>query len=331
MMVSRNEWKEHITSLKVPSFEKLYPTLVTAGKYAPSMHNTQPWIFKRHKNKVVISKNVDREIVHGDKRSHGFVIGMGAVIENISQVCDYFGYRVKVDHVDTTSVEVVFTKSKAKKSENHLVFSIPNRQTNRSLYLAKKNPKKFTETIKKLKGVVRIEGKKKDILGEIVKDADFASFSNKFFRSELATWIRHGKQHDNLGMNTHSMNFPPFLKPFISRLLPYLPVGKVAGKKDRELVKHTPTMLIIATKADTISSWIQAGRTYQYISLLASTFGMQTHPMYAPIHIDEYRDKLSNLFTKGLYPQFNLRVGFPSEERPHSSRLPIEKLMHEHI
>ena len=116
---------------------------------APSGHNSQPWQFHIKENVVSIRVNEERSLSYSDPKRRQLLIAMGCALENLLIAADYYGFDANVnyfpnagDHNLVVNIALRRTSS-AKWDSNHLIFSIPERRTNRNKFTNRLPPEDF--------------------------------------------------------------------------------------------------------------------------------------------------------------------------------------------
>jgi hypothetical protein len=96
---------------------------------------------------------------------------------------------------------------------------------------------------------------------------------------------------------------------------------KVNRKQNQLLFKeHTPYVVIIATKDDSLIGWIKAGQIYQRLSLILTKYKVSTSPWGAPIQIGNYYENIQAVLKISERPQMFLRMGHSVRDTRHSPK-----------
>lgn len=303
---------------------------------APSTHNSQPWQFKANKNEITLSlaKRVDLPV--GDPELRQRYIALGCALENLLIASDYYGYTATVKTQGNNNSNITISIESGihtpKKDEGHLIHEIKKRATNRSHYRMEPLTEELRQDIEKciFPGVhitfIEAQGRKE--LGDMISEATKDAMENVNFRKELAGFLRNNVTRAYIGMPGTGLGIPTLpslIAPFLMR---YLNLGK-ANKGDtlRTLREATPTFIVLSTEAQSPESWINAGRTYEHISLMATAKNFTTHPMVAPIEIGTHHERLRKFLGITHRPVFLFRIGIPEKKVVHSPRLPLNKVI----
>lgn len=303
---------------------------------APSTHNSQPWQFLIDEGRVTLSLVERVDLSVGDKDMRQRFIALGCALENLSIAFDYYGYITTIKiHGSGNKTKVTIDServtSSSKNNENHLIYAIGKRATNRSHYRTEGLSSALRHQIETCPffnvHIAIIEDQKQrmelgDMIGEATKDA----MGDISFRKELARFLRNNFTHAYDGMPGVGLGIPTlpsFIAPLLMR---YFNLGK-ANKSDvlRTLKEATPTFIVLSTEQQSPESWINAGRTYERITLIATANNLATHPMVAPIEIGKYHERLRELIGSIHRPVFLFRIGVPKKEVVHSPRFPVNK------
>lgn len=304
---------------------------------APSTHNSQPWQFKVRKNEITLSLASRVDLPVGDRELRQRYIALGCALENLLIAIDYYGYIATVKMLGNNNnidiiIRIELTVHTHTNDESHLIHQIKKRATNRSHYRMEPLTQQLRQDIDKciFPGVyiTFIEEQGRTELGDIISEATKDAMENISFRKELARFLRNNFTRAYTGMPGTGLGIPTLpslIAPFLMR---YLNLGK-ANKGDtlHTLREATPTFVVLSTEHQSPESWINAGRTYERISLIATANNFATHPMVAPIEIGKYHERLRTFLGITHRPVFLFRIGVPVKMVVHSPRLPVDNVI----
>jgi hypothetical protein len=321
-------------------FEKLnseieyFRFLTNFAVLAPSSHNSQPWKFKIAPGKIYLLPDFNRSLPHSDQNHRQLYISIGCALENLLLAADYYGFENSwiYQEADQT-IQISLKKIRKRSSEkNHLIFAIPRRHTNRNKYLDKLPNNGLLEQFEgygtQNSRVSFIKDKKtKDRIAEIVSDALINTMDDKLFRKELSEYVKSNITKSSLGMPASGFGIPTPISLLAPTLIRYINMNKLTKKKDGELLnEHTPVFGIISTTEDDIKSWIEAGKLYEKIALVAQQNGLKTAPMAAVIQMGEFYKDLQKILNAQLRPQVFFRLGYCEDIPNYSPRLGAKTL-----
>ena len=123
---------------------RLTPTLVrqvvSAAVAAPSVHNTQPWLFRFDGNLAHVLADTSRHLTAQDPDGRAMYLSCGAALLNLRVAIEHFGYACKVVvHPDPTDMSCVATVEVVEQVAptamiDEFYSAIPLRHTNRMPY-----------------------------------------------------------------------------------------------------------------------------------------------------------------------------------------------------
>ncbi len=302
---------------------------------APSGHNAQPWKVKLLKNGFEIVYEKSRRLPVGDPKDRLLYIGVGAFIENLALAADYYGYSVTSKIVENGNIvaQIILKQARKKRPTKHLAVVIPKRVTNRNQYSNKLPSESVLGSMKKLsnKNIEVTYLKNKSNLSSLCEDvvnANINTFESNAFREELSRHIRTNVTKKKTGMPAFGMGMPTIISFITPLLIKLTNVNKMSYKKDLDVFKnHTPLFFLISSRGNKRSDWVNVGRVFERISLIATREGMSVSPQAGPVIINKYAVRMKNYFNSKLIPQMFFRMGYPEKETPHSPRLSVEEIL----
>jgi hypothetical protein len=319
-------------------YEKL-KFLLKFAVLAPSSHNTQPWRFSIKGNKIFVYKETLRRLKVADVEDRQLVLSIGCAIENILLAADYYGYRTEINiepnqnesHLLVT-IEF-FENNHLKKDINHLINFIVSRKTNRNEYL----PKSISQSIlidiqntilPNLHIYITDNKSKIENLGQIAILSSIESFIDKSFRHELSHHVKHNLTKSKVGMPGFAQGIPTPISFLLPSLIKRFNMEK-ANQKNYEVLfkKHTPYIGIITVGNDDQTDWINAGRTFEKISLICTRSGISISPWGAPIEVGYFHKEITQLINIPGRPVMFFRLGYSEKGTKISPRMPIEEVI----
>lgn len=316
-------WDLDIDTLSTPH------DFVKAGVLAPSSHNSQPWAFTwRDANTLLISLNESRRLKESDVNDRQAIISIGCALTNIELVADYHGYAMTVQEDPEALVRVHFSKTASSQvSETmHLAHSITKRVTNRSPHTP--HPKD-TQVIRAIQALSP-QGVRVDVvtdrmlvreLGTIAVDAAIHALDDPGFRSELSQYLNTNSTKSPVGMPGFGFGFPTPMALVAPTLIRFFNLERPIRNQNIGLFEKTTALVLLSTKNDTPTDWMNVGRTYEHVSLLAVSYGATTAPWAAAVQIGDFHMEIEKRMQLPGRLQFFARLGFPTLPTPHSPRL----------
>ncbi len=293
---------------------------------APSGHNSQPWKFNVNDNSIAILIDQARSLSKSDPFQRQLYLSLGCALKNILIAADYYGFEIAVDYQESNDQVAKITFKKKQNqiiSENHLVFSIPNRRTNRNKYLQEIPNENFISWLKtNSNDELQIDfiAEKSMLLqiADLSVGALIETMDNPNFRDELSQYLKSNFTNSKIGMPGFSHGIPAAISLIASPLIRRINLNRVSIKKDAELLnKFTPSFVVVSSKNDHKNDWLKVGQIYQHIALEAEKNNLKTALLAAPIQNENYNSKLQQLLKLKHRPQLLFRLGYcESNMRP---------------
>ena len=108
--------------------------ILEMARFAPSVHNTQPWKVSWSDTSVTVSLDPEHLLSDGDPTGRETIISLGIFTEAIVIAAKKCGFESKsVSYKDKSSV-IVLTKKSSTPSESQTVALLTQRCTDRSIY-----------------------------------------------------------------------------------------------------------------------------------------------------------------------------------------------------
>ena len=264
---------------------------------APSSHNTQPWLFLVDDDEIRLFADHERWLTVADPDKRELYLSLGAALENLLVAAEQFGLGHLVEylpgsdnrHAATVVLQDDANHQRSRHRDPRLFDAIVRRRTNRGRYQERAIPPR---TLRAFRDVCVEDGvavqfltqsTTKQAVAELVARADRRQFADRAYRRELARWVGRGAFGDSW----------PVAK--LSKLLvTYLNPGPRQARIDAELIRNSPVLAAMRTKADGLREYLRAGQAFERISLLATLLGVQTHPTSALLEVPSLQHELAD-------------------------------------
>jgi hypothetical protein len=305
---------------------------------AASGHNTQPWKFKVEGYNIKIYPDYSRHLAAVDSSNREMFISLGCAVENLTVAANEKGYKADIAFIsDNEGREYINVDlSPAKYQHNPLFDAIAKRQCTRNKYNGCKVSDAELMNIKNAciqdgAGIMLFtDSSEIERMLPLIKEGNTVQFKDKMFLAELKNWIRFSKsdaEKSRDGLKSASFGsptVPAWLGRFFFDL--FLTAGS-QNDTDEENLRSSAGLLMVTTKSDDKTDWINAGRVYERFALLAASMNIKNAFLNQPVEVPELRSKLMYEFgTAGKHPQLLLRFGY-SNEMPQSLRRNLEDVL----
>jgi nitroreductase len=305
---------------------------IEAAIAAPSIHNSQPWLFRIRDGGVDVLADWDRRLEVIDPSGRELLISVGAAVFNL-RVAMHQQARVPIvrllpdpDAPDLVARVVPGPQATPGAALNALAAAIPLRHTNRRPFARVVIP---ASVIEELVAAARLEGavlRVADAVGRgailsLVRTADQRLRSQGVYRAELTEWTpaapgrRDGVPPQAFGP-WHALEALP-LRDF-GLTLPQL-------HRPSERFEPYPTIVVLSTNGDTAEQWLRAGQALQRVLLVATVHGLSATPMSQPLELPALRDLVTDTAT-GRWAQVILRLGYGQPTTP-TPRRPLAEVL----
>lgn len=302
---------------------------------APSNHNTQPWRFRLHHDRVALYADRSRSLAAADPFDRELLISCGAALGFLRVAAGAFGCRLAIRRFPDPDIEDLLADAAIEESrpdvlDRELLAAILRRRTNRNAF----GPTPITAGQRE-----RLNASLEDSdvhvgwiddandraqLVRIVMAADKIQFENAAFLRELAAWIRPPLTSAQDGIPAHAVGisgFAAYVAPLVIRTFD-LGGGKAA--RDEELVRRSPGIAVFSTPFDTPRDWLSCGEALAAFIIEAERLGLKVSYLNQPCEVSELRFQLSLLDSIKGNPQLILRLGEANATVAPSPRRPLE-------
>lgn len=305
---------------------------LAAAVAAPSIYNTQPWLFRPADGGVDVFADRRRRLDIVDPRGRELFISLGAAIFNL-RVAILARGRQPLTHLlpapDEPDLVARVTPGPPRPvsaTVRGLARAIPRRHTNRRPFAeVPVQPRVLAD----LAAAARAEGAtltvataadREAVLG-LVRTAERHWFSRPGYWTELAEWTQEvAGRLDGVPPET----FGPWS---VDEALPLRDFGLVQPGRRRQVARfeQAPTVVVLSSPGDGPAAWLRAGQALERVLLTAAVRGLSSTPMTQPLEIAELRRPLGDPAT-GSAAQAVLRLGYgpPCASAP---RRPLEAVL----
>jgi hypothetical protein len=314
------------------AFGSMLGSCLAAAVAAPSVHNTQPWLFRAHHGGIDVYADRDRQLTVIDPTGRELVISVGAAVFNLRLAMLRQGrtpelqVRPEPGTPDLLARVVPGSPTRASATVVALASSITCRHTNRWPFTDSAVPTSVqaelvTAAAAEGAALVMTDPGGRRVVLRSVGDADQHWRGTPDYRRELAEWTRPSPgRRDGIG----AAAFGPLP---VTDTFPLRDLALVRPCKGRPTMafEDTPTMAVLYA-ADTPSGWLRAGQALQRVLLTATIRGVSATLLTQPLEIRRFRDRLSDPAT-GHGAQAIIRFGYSRFLPAASPRRPLSDVL----
>lgn len=318
--------------------EELFLKIVRDAVKAPSGHNTQPWLFSRDGNTVIIKPDFSRALPVADPDHHELYISLGCAAENAVIAANHYGFRPELRITGknkTAFIKIELTENSSDDSAD-LYHQIPFRQSTRCAYDEKEIPQADLEILKKgvaaegiqIHFLTREQDKEK--LMPLVCGAIDDQLRNPEFKHELIRWMRFSEKEaiqKGDGLWTACSGIPATGRVLGTMAMRYLINPRIESKRWRSLIEKSAGFALFTATENNPDHWIRTGRTFQRFALTATSLGIKHSHVNMPCQVLPARRRLAETFgQKGEIPLLLIRFGY-SARMPYAYRRRIHQVL----
>jgi hypothetical protein len=307
---------------------RILQTCLTAASAAPSVHNTQPWLFQLRRDSIDVLADPQRQLTVIDLSGREQIISIGAAMFNlrvsilahgwlpVQSLYPAFGEFGPVMGRIAPSTPVAVPRT-----ARALAWAIPRRHSNRSAFKGIPLP---ADVLSDLALAARAEGavlrfadqeSRRGLFG-LVHAAERYWADDPSYREELAEWTaerpgrRDGIPPDAMGQRS------------ASDAVPLRDLSLAFAGRERRVARFEPAPTIgVLYTGDNPRDWLRAGQALQRVLLTATVRGVAATLMTQPLEIPRLRELVADHAT-GRAAQAIIRFGYarlpasPSPRRP---------------
>jgi hypothetical protein len=297
-----------------------------AAVAAPSVYNTQPWLFRVTEREIELYADQARRLEVVDPRGRELMISVGAALFNL-RVAMLADGRTPLVHLfpddeDPDLVARVRPGPAVAVSETVrlLAEAIPRRHTNRRPFEQIPVP---AEVVADLCAAAAVEGGDlvvaepalRDAVLGVVRTAEHLHRRDPGYYVELADWTANGRPRtDGVPPET----FGPWS---VLEVVPLRDFGLVRAVPSRAAAEYEsePTIALLYSRGDDREQWVRAGQALERTLLTATVRGLANTLMTQPLEVPRLRE-LFTVSATGAVAQAVLRFGYGPPSTPSPRR-----------
>lgn len=304
--------------------------LVRAAVLAPSIHNTQPWLFvgEERDHGVELYADPARRLPLTDPGGREMTISCGAALFNLRLAVRNLGFTPHVtylsDPLDATFLARVGWGPYAAPGadETRMLAALPHRHTARGPLRSDPLP---TSLINDLRRHAQAEGATLHVLEDpderrrlanVVRAAENIHRTTSRYAAELAHWTRPPGRRRPDGIPDETCAHHPDCTPFAQR--DYTRLTRVFPTPPWQHPSRTGLVCVLTTAHDDRLAWLRAGQALQRVLLHAAAHHVMAGFHTQPLELSRLRARVTAGITHGETPQMILRLGYS----PHLNGLP---------
>ncbi len=329
---------------------KQWMDILEYGRWAPSPHNTQPWLFQFEDDDTITLMYDPKRLIPGTNPTGSFMqVGFGILNETLSIAAAPMGLDIEVNYlVDKLDANKEGPQALAKlkliprKNEEKLNRQlILDRRTSRLPYNGEALPldllRELSEIAKEYNHLFEFSSDQSQVDWVVRLNADtmFADMSETVARNEVGSWIRFSeasakKKKD--GLAAYAMHVPGvvmWLFVHANWIFNIPGVYQLVRWVYERTMRGTATVAWLSGPFDKPTDWEQAGHMMARIWLTMTKYNVFLHPFGSVITNHDAHKKMDEHFKNDSREHdlwMLMRLGY-GDTPPQAQRLPLEQMI----
>jgi nitroreductase len=314
--------------------EETIRTAVALAVRAPSIHNSQPWLWRVGEESVHLYADSARHLPHTDPARRDLLLSCGVALQHFTVALAALGWQAHVhrlpnpanpDHL--ASIEICGRGGS--EQDIALAAAIPRRRTDRRWYSSWPVPGgdiALMASRAARSGVMLRRVEYPSQLSAVVSAAVHRHAEDEGYLSELSQWS--GRYSSVAGVPARNTPAPAAHTDFPARVFanPVLPQPRGAQAGD-----DAGVLLALGTSTDDPLAALRAGEATGVVLLTATALGLSSCPLTEPLEIETTRETVRAMVLGGDgFPQMLLRVGWAplnADPLPATPRRPLSEML----
>lgn len=307
--------------------------LVSLACLAPSVHNTQPWLWRYDDGLLELRADLRRRLPAEDPRGRNLTISCGAALHHLQFAARALGWETSVDRLPGGLPETVLARVNVVRTAHHAIARgdidlLRSRCTDRRRFTAWPVPdERLAEMCARAaQWGVRAEA--------VIRDAArfrlelLANRSLAFLEVEGRRLLEQDRWIDRDGPDGIPLDLLPDDPDPLHARSRFRP----GVLEDTRLVIHGGERVIaLGGEHDDVGGWLRTGEAMSDLWLEATRAGMSVVPMSQPVEVESTRREIERtVLTARFEPHLLLRVGWQAIGRrglPRTPRRPVGEVL----
>ncbi|MBF6193899.1 nitroreductase family protein [Nocardia beijingensis] len=316
-----------------PDPETLRSALALASR-APSVHNTQPWLWRVGHESVHLYADDSRRLPHTDPDGRDLLLSCGAALHHFRVAARAEGWETMIHRLPNPAApehlaSIEFRRTTCGPEDVELARAISRRGTDRRRFSSWEVPAAHIAAMIDAglaTGVLVHDVDAEPARTQLLRAFEQAAWQHArdvSYGAELAQWSgRHAAPQGVPARNAVLTEADPTVRPFSNPGLPQAVVRDIDAA-DR--------MLLLSTTSDDRLSQLRAGEAASAVLLTATALGLATCPLSEPMELADTRRRIrAEVLDDAGYPQIIIRAGYAvtsADPVPPTPRRPLAEVV----
>ena len=306
--------------------------LIAYATTAPSVHNTQPWIWRIDGDVIELYADPARRLIVEDPIGRNLVISCGAALHHLQVAAGALGWTATVERVAGTSnptrLARVHLAPSGQAIDEAALARFGERRTDRRRFTSWPVPDQrlqhLVEEANKwgCHGVALLDESARVRMELLVETARARAASDAATAAEQGRWVDRDR---NEGV-------PSQLVPADSRDNLHNRFGTGLLAEGQFELESSDGIVVLGGTADNAQAWLRTGEGLSALWLKATAGDLSVVPLSQPVEVEQTRHRLRREVLGGLLiPHVVLRIGWQAigrSELPRSPRRPVDDVLH---
>lgn len=303
--------------------EEITRYVVAAVVWAPSVHNTQPWLFTAGGQQISLHADAERQLHVADPDGREMMISCGAALFTARLALRTLGYLPETcllpDPGQPLLVARVSWQRRAARTafEQQLFGQVRQRRTHRGGFDPVPLPPNLLAALREgalrygaMLRIVADDGRRAALAAAVQTAERIERLDSERVR-ELTQWAPApgSAQADGVPPTSYPARAEHTDPDFPGRDFAHGRRWGLAPLSSAPLFPVVGVVGLLTTAHDRPADWINAGQALQRILLTASTCGIATALHTQPLELGWLRESIRTQLSDGAYPQLVLRFG----------------------
>lgn len=305
--------------------------VLRAAHRAPSIHNSQPWLFRALPDGIEVLEDADRALPASDPRGRDRLVSCGAAVRNAEVALARLGRRPRTTLFPRGAEDAVVARvdagpaAPASAETEDLYRAIWERRTHRRIFMGGE----LTALPPSVEAAGRAAGVRLAVVpahlrsrfAQLLWESAQQQVADDERREEVLEWTRGQPTPD--GVPTRSHGNAPF--PVDSLLVHSLRPEAYAPAWVLESLASGPVVVLLTTGNER-PDWVGAGIALESVLLAATDAGLVASFLNQVVQHEASRRALAGLLNEAGHPQVVLRIGRPLVTVPPTPRRPLTEV-----